>query len=82
MAKRERVICCSPSFQSRVIHAVMRIFYYDVFFVILQREGLISKVISLTSHSSICISMIQLTSIKLLYFKEWFRFARLGGMFY
>jgi hypothetical protein len=31
----------------------MRIFYYDVFFVILQREALINTVIFLTPRSSI-----------------------------
>ncbi|MFE8062877.1 hypothetical protein DUD79_15885 [Priestia aryabhattai] len=80
MAKRERVICCSPSFQNRVIHAVMRMFYYDVFFVILQRKALINTVIFLTPRSSIYHDSTY--SMKLFYFKEWFRFARIGGIFY
>jgi hypothetical protein len=60
----------------------MRIFYYDVFFVILQREGLINTVILLTQHSSIYHDHDSTYSIKLFYFIEWFRFVRVGGIFY
>jgi len=55
----------------------MRIFYYDVFFVILQRKALINTVIFLTPRSSIYHDSTY--SMKLFYFKEWFRFARIGG---
>jgi len=58
----------------------MRIFYYDVFFVILQREALINTVIFLTPSSSI--DHDSTYSMKLFYFKEWFRFGRVGGIFY
>jgi hypothetical protein len=58
----------------------MRTFYYDVFFIILQREGLINTVIFLIPRSSIYHDSTH--SMKLFYFKEWFRFGRVGGIFY
>ncbi|MQR86208.1 hypothetical protein GFV16_09825 [Bacillus megaterium] len=58
----------------------MRTFYYDVFFIILQREGLINTVTFLIPRSSIYHDSTH--SMKLFYFKEGFRFACVGGIFY
>ncbi|GAB1772999.1 hypothetical protein PMEGAPR185_40050 [Priestia megaterium] len=59
MLKENASFAVVHPFKAKSFTLLLRIFYYDVFFVILQREGLIHTVVFLT-HVQVFI-MIQLT---------------------